>query len=182
VFLIRHANPTPQRDVPARDWRLSEKGVLRARELASRLPLSRVRALHSSKEPKARETADEIARVWERPVYTVSDLHEHDRRHEPIHTPEEFDRRVRALFEQPAAIVFGAESADTARRRFTAAVMRLVLSEPGDVAVVTHGTVLALFVATATGQDPYALWKRLEMPCAVTLALPELTLEGVTSV
>ena len=43
-----------------------------------------------------------------------------------------------------------------------------------DLIVVSHGTVMTLFVAEATGVDPFAFWKKLEMPCAVTLSVPEL--------
>jgi hypothetical protein len=43
-----------------------------------------------------------------------------------------------------------------------------------------HGTVMTLFVAEVAGVEPFAFWKRQEMPFAVTLTLPELALAGTT--
>jgi broad specificity phosphatase PhoE len=93
-----------------------------------------------------------------------------------ILTRDDFEARVRSLFARPADVVFGVESADRARLRFTQAVMRLLLRAREDVIVVSHGTVMTLFVAEAAGVEPFAFWKGLEMPCAVTLSLPELRL------
>jgi broad specificity phosphatase PhoE len=90
---------------------------------------------------------------------------------------EAFDQSIRDLFAQPRTLVFGAETADAARRRFAIALMRLVARTAGDVLVVTHGTVLTLFVAETTGVEPYAFWKRQQMPFAVSLTLPDLRLE-----
>ncbi|MGH9203207.1 MAG: phosphoglycerate mutase family protein [Vicinamibacterales bacterium] len=41
------------------------------------------------------------------------------------------------------------------------------------VAIVTHGTVMALYVARAAALDPFPLWKRLGTPAFVVLSLPE---------
>jgi broad specificity phosphatase PhoE len=107
-------------------------------------------------------------------------LHEHERPEARMLTREAFEQKIRDLFARPGELVFGAETADQARRRFTGALMRLVLQRPGDIVVVTHGTVMALFVAEAAGMDPFVLWRRQEMPCAITLALPELRIESTT--
>ncbi|MBX6342603.1 MAG: histidine phosphatase family protein, partial [Thermomicrobiaceae bacterium] len=78
------------------------------------------------------------------------------------------------------------ESADEAHARFSAAIDRALARHPtGTLAVVTHGTVMALFVARATGQEPFALWRRLQRlgtPAVVALPRPRLevlALEGV---
>jgi len=42
-----------------------------------------------------------------------------------------------------------------------------------NVVVFTHGTVLSLYVARATGIEPFALWKRLGLPSFVVLTLPQ---------
>jgi broad specificity phosphatase PhoE len=171
-----------RRDVPAREWVLSEQGAARARQLAARLDLARAGTLYSSVEPKAMETASIVGETWGLPVEGIEGVHEHERHVEPVVTRDEFERRMRELFARPGDVVFGAESANAARRRFARAVMRLVARSRDDVAVVTHGTVLALFVADATGTDAFALWRRLDMPQAITLSVPELTLDGTTSV
>jgi broad specificity phosphatase PhoE len=45
--------------------------------------------------------------------------------------------------------------------------------------VFTHGTVLSLFVARATGMEPLALWKHLGLPSFVVLRFPQLELVRV---
>lgn len=180
LLLVRHSNPAVRPNVPARDWSLSDRGVARARQLALGLELERASSIHSSVEPKALETATALRHVWQLPVKPVQGLHEHDRSNEPLLSRPAFERRLRDCFERPTVVAFGRESADEARRRFTVAITRLLIGDRGDVVVVTHGTVLALYVAAVTGQDPYAFWRRLDMPCAVTLTLPELKLAGIT--
>ena len=84
------------------------------------------------------------------------------------------------VFARPSEVVFGAESADDARRRFTTATLQLVHRTVSDLVIVSHGTVMALFVGAETGIEPFPFWKRQEMPFAVTLTLPDLSLEEIT--
>ena len=57
--------------------------------------------------------------------------------------------------------------------RFAEAVAGLVARHDGDIVIVTHGTVMALFIASHTGQDAFELWKQQDMPCATVLTLPD---------
>jgi broad specificity phosphatase PhoE len=179
LILIRHSVPDMRRDIAAADWRLSADGVARASSLARTLQPSGATKVFTSVEPKAIETAKALADVWGLDVEEVPGLQEHERPAAQWLSREEFEQKVRDLFGRPGEIVFGAESADHARRRFTMAVMRLIARTDADVVVVTHGTVLTLFVAEATGVEPFAFWKKLSMPCAVVLRLPELSLVGI---
>jgi hypothetical protein len=45
--------------------------------------------------------------------------------------------------------------------------------------MVSHGTVISLFVAECARIDPYDLWRKLELPSYVVLSLPELQLLDV---
>jgi broad specificity phosphatase PhoE len=45
--------------------------------------------------------------------------------------------------------------------------------------ILTHGTVLSLFVSRATGMEPFALWNRLGLPSFVVLRFPQLELVSV---
>jgi broad specificity phosphatase PhoE len=177
LILIRHSAPEIRRDVPAAQWRLSEEGVARARDLARTHAAPNTTRVYTSVEPKAKETARLLAEGWEmKAVEAVPGLHEHERPEAQLMTREAFELKVRELFARPSEKVFGAESADRARRRFTMAVMRLVSSTPGDVVVVSHGTVITLFVAEAAGVQPFDFWKKLDMPGVTRLTLPELKL------
>jgi broad specificity phosphatase PhoE len=174
LILVRHSLPEIKREIPAIEWRLSDAGVLRARELAKRLPSPDTTRVYTSVEPKAKETGRILAEEWGLDVEAIPGLHEHERPEAQLMTREQFELTIRELFARRTDLVFGSETAERARRRFTAAVMRLIASTPGDVVIVSHGTVMTLFVAEATGVEPFAFWKKLEMPAAVKLTLPEL--------
>lgn len=179
LILVRHSLPEIRRDVPAAEWRLSAEGIARARAFARRVHPSGSTAVFTSAEPKAVETARALAGEWGLAVEEVPGLHEHERPQAQLLSREAFEQKIRELFSRPDEIAFGAETADQARRRFTMALMRVVTRAAGDVVVVTHGTVMSLFVAEATGLEPFSFWKRQEMPFAVTLTLPELKLAGI---
>jgi broad specificity phosphatase PhoE len=183
LILIRHSVPEIRRDVPAAQWRLSDDGIARARELARRVAAPDSTRIFTSVEPKAKETARVLAEEWRTTCEAIPGLHEHERPEAQLMTREAFELKVRELFARPNEKVFGSESADRARRRFTMAVMKLVSSTAGDVVVIAHGTVITLFVAEAAGVEPFAFWKKLEMPGVTRLTLPELKLiarEGFT--
>ena len=83
---------------------------------------------------------------------------------------------------QPSRAMLGNESADAARARFAAAVDSEVASlEPGtNLVVVSHGTVMALFVAAYNPVNAWDLWKRLACTDTVVLALPGFGLVEVS--
>ncbi len=87
---------------------------------------------------------------------------------------ERFDAAIARFFREPQRLVLGEETADQAHRRFAAAVDAVVERHPAKtVALVTHGTVIALFVARAAAVDPFPLWKRLDTPAFIVLSLPD---------
>jgi broad specificity phosphatase PhoE len=64
--------------------------------------------------------------------------------------------------------VLGSETADAAYGRFGAAVDAVVRDAAAaatrDVAIVSHGTVISLFAQRRSGQDPFALWRKMGLP------------------
>lgn len=163
MLLVRHSLPELQPGVPSEDWRLSEEGKTRCGPLAERLAGFQPRLLLSSTEPKARETAELVARALGLEVQLSDGLRETARRTVGWLEPDELERGIRRLFERPEDVVYGEESAAAALARFEAAVEGL----PGSAVVVTHGTVLSLYVAAKTGRDPFELWRSLELPDVV---------------
>ena len=128
----------------------------------------------TSTEAKAIETGQIVAQELGVPLETAADLHEHDRRGAPfLQEKGAFEEQVVRLIERPGELVFGNETADEAHRRFAAAVDGVLRRHrQGNVAVVAHGTVMALFVARAAGVDPVSLWRALDLPAIVLLAEP----------
>jgi broad specificity phosphatase PhoE len=165
LLLVRHSEPQLDPAVPSEEWRLSEEGRRRCGPLAERLAELEPRALLSSTEPKARETAELVAPALGLDVQLSDGVRETARRTVGWLERAEIDRAIRELFDRPDEVVFGEESAAAALARFEHAVAGL----PEPAVVVTHGTVLSLYVAARTERDPYELWRGLELPDLVAV-------------
>jgi broad specificity phosphatase PhoE len=165
VLLVRHSLPELDPSQPAEEWRLSEEGRRRCGPLTVRLRDHSPTAIVSSTERKARETAELLGEELGLAVRESAGLRETARRTVPWLETEELQRGIQALFERPDEVVFGEESASAALARFSAAVDSL---DEGTV-VVTHGTVISLYVAARTGRDAFELWSRLGVPDLVVV-------------
>jgi len=178
LILMRHSLPEMVVGVPASQWRLSEEGRLRCQKLAERLAAYGLATIVTSTEPKTVETGQIVAEVLNLPFEIAPGLHEHERGVvKSIGSRAEFQTQIARLFERPAELVFGYETADQVHARFADAVAHVVEEHPaGNLAVATHGTVMTLFIAHANGLDPVSFWKRLGLPAFVVLSLPEFGL------
>lgn len=97
-------------------------------------------------------------------------LREHDETGAAFfHNEAEFASAVREFFARPDERVFGAESAQEALTRFIAEVDGLASERDGTVAVVSHGRVISLYVASRTQLDPFDIWRQLTLPSFVVL-------------
>ena len=174
LILIRHSESQPDSSVPANQWRLSHQGRELCKPLAEELSVYQPALLISSLEPKAIETAQLAARHLGIGSEIADGLQEHDRSNVPfLASQESFDRQVLQMFEKPGELVFGGESADQAYERFSAAINNLLNEfEHQTIGLITHGTVLSLFVARNNGLDPHEFWRSLEIPAFVVLGLP----------
>jgi broad specificity phosphatase PhoE len=174
LILVRHSLPELAAGVTASSWRLSDKGRRRCESLAEQLAEYDLARVVTSMEPKAAETAEIVARILGIPYETSANLHEHERGAvESLGNVEQFQERVADLFRHPGEMVFGLETAGEAHCRFSQAVACALQRYPaGNLAIVTHGTVLSLYVARTAGLDPVAVWKSLGLPSFVVLSLP----------
>ncbi len=176
LILVKHSVPEIEEGRPASTWRLSKEGQLRAHQLAPELERFAPEVVFSSDEPKARETGEILARHFQLDLKTVPDLREHDRSNVAYLPHDAFLASVREFFRHPGQQVFGTETADEAHARFYRAV-HSILNEHRHktVLVVSHGTVISLFVARLTGSSDLELWTRLGMPSFVALDLSSST-------
>src|SRR5262245_16644749 len=177
LILIRHSRPQIDPGSPASRWSLSAAGRERCMALAPRLAAYEPAAIVASREPKASETGSIAATTLGIQFETADGLHEHRREHVGFIPNEAFEATVAALFERPDELVMGEETGNEARERFERAVRAALDRHPGrNVAIVTHGTVMTLFVAKHAGVAPLPFWKSLKMPALVILSLPDLEL------
>ena len=112
------------------------------------------------------------------PCQTAENLHEQERETAPyFDTKAEFLETVNALLSKPAELVFGEETGQEAQERFEGAVESVMNAYPRDnIAIVTHGTVLSLFVSQFTGKEIHTFWRGLGMPAIVAFSYPEMKL------
>jgi broad specificity phosphatase PhoE len=181
LVLVKHSLPTVIDSVPAASWRLSPAGAARCVALAERLRVFDARAIASSIEPKAVETATLVGQELDLPVDIVEGLQEHDRHETKLLGDAEYAAAIASLFASPRELVFGRETGAAALVRFDGAVMGRLAALPAadDVIVVSHGTVISLFVAAHAGTDGLALWKALGLPSFVVLDRATFRIERI---
>lgn len=172
LILVKHSQPEIVEVLSAHEWNLSESGRSRAALLTDELKPYQPEVLVSSVEPKARQTAEILGESLNLKVQIAEGLHEHNRHGIPFYSHDEFQSIVRKFFEKPDILIFGNETADQALVRFRAAV-EVVMKTCIDkrIAIVSHGTVISLFVSWVTGGDGYSLWEALGLPSFVVLDL-----------
>src|SRR3954463_13739638 len=162
LILIKHAAVDPTEGVPPEKWHLSEKGRESCRRLADSLAVHLPFKLLCSEETKASETAAEIAKDLQITFQSAADLEEHDRSNEPLMRTSEFISMMELFFRKPNELVLGRETAEGALSRFRSAVDEAITENAeGNLAIVTHGTVIALFMAHHGAGAGFALWRKM---------------------
>ncbi len=180
LILVKHARPTIDPEKSPSQWELSDEGRAACAPLADALVKYSPAALVCSREIKARQTAEELAKTLNLSVETRQGLHEHDRDDVPHLPTREFLSLMALAYKQPKRKVLGAESLEHARERLLGAIDGLIEEFAGrTIAVVTHGTVISLAINYHTGQDGYAIWRRMQLPSFAVLSLPGYELEEV---
>jgi broad specificity phosphatase PhoE len=177
LILVRHSLPAITGEWPASHWQLSEEGRRRCERLAELLAAHHPGTIITSTEAKAIETGRIVGERLGIAVETAPNLHEHERPSTGLDIVERFEDKVTRLLECPGELVFGAETGDEARERFSAAVGDVMRQHPdANVVIVSHGTVITLFVARVAGIDPVPFWKGLSLPAFVVLSYPACSL------
>lgn len=184
LILIKHAHSQMTPGLPPEQWELSAQGRDRCAPLASRLSTHLPDLIFSSEERKASQTAELLATQLDRPWSAAPGLQEHDRSNVPVMATKDFISAMAQVFRRPHERVLGRETADEALTRFERSLSNL-LDQHSDknVAIVTHGTVIALFAAEHADVDPFLNWRQMGLPSFMIFERPAMTLvETVASV
>jgi broad specificity phosphatase PhoE len=175
IILIRHSTVNIDQSHSAQDWVLSADGRARCELLAKKLIPFEPALFITSQEQKAVETGRLMAEILNLSHKNAPGLQEHDRLGVPyFESAQAFSEMVSNFFANPEDLVFGRETAVQAQNRFRQAIYReMDLAHTGNLAFITHGTVMTLFVCHHNSQlDPIKFWNSLELPCAVILNFP----------
>jgi broad specificity phosphatase PhoE len=182
LILIKHAKPLVDPSKSAERWRLSDEGRQQALVLAEQIAAHQPAIIVSSDEPKAVETAQIIAQLLKVPQETRAGLHEHDRRNVPHMRSGEFISNLELFFRRPRDLVLGSETAEQAVDRFERAVKDALAGHPaGNVAIVSHGTVIALLVQEYSERNGFQVWRDMGLPSYVMFDVPEMTVAQVVN-
>ena len=179
LILVRHAAVQVDPAIPSHQWPLTADGRSTTHQLAHQLKSYQPSRIITSEEAKAQATGAALAEVLHLPTKTAPGLQEHDRRGVPyFENKADFVKVVANFFAHPDELVFGRETAVQATTRFTQAVNRELEANPdATFAIVSHGTVLTLFICQHNPElSPMQFWQALTLPCAFILTLPELKL------
>ena len=175
LVLVRHSRPEIEPGIPAAKWRLSERGRRSTESLAAELNHYRANVIWCSRELKAAETARIIGRALGLPLRVTDGLEEHHRPNVPFFpTTQEFEQAIEEFFAQPSRLVLGSETAIQAGDRVTTAIESVLEGDNQDAIVVTHGTVMALYLARIADVEPMSLWRELRTPCFVEVEIPRM--------
>jgi broad specificity phosphatase PhoE len=180
LILIKHASPLVVPGTPPQNWKLSDKGRESCGPLANAVRAHAPTIIVASDEPKAKETAELVANALGVPVETAPGLHEHDRTNVPHMRSGEFISHMEVFFRKPTERVLGRESAVAALDRFEQAVNDVVAKHAeGNVAIVSHGTVIALLAAEHSDRYGFELWREMGLPSFAVFELPGFRLSEV---
>jgi len=155
LILIRHPQTQPDPADPASSWRLSPAGEAQVRALVAAPLWDGITAIYTSQEYKAAAVGEAISAAHGIPHQRVSDLGE--ARRDAWLGPDAFQVAQRAFFARPdAPPVPEWESAAATQTRFVRAMDGVLASHPAgeSLAVVSHATVLALYLAHLCGRAP----------------------------
>jgi len=177
LLLVKHAKPLVDPAKSSELWKLSDEGRQQAKTLAMHLRSHGLALVVSSEEPKAMETAQILADALEIPHESAADLHEHDRRNVPHMRSGEFISHVELFFRRPTELLLGKETAQQALARFEQAIQS-VSSKHADqnIAIVSHGTVIALFVEKHSDRNGFHVWREMSLPSFAVFDWPTIQL------
>jgi broad specificity phosphatase PhoE len=169
LILVRHARVALSSDAPPHEWRLTLEGRADAERLAGAPVLDGVSLVVTSPEPKACATAEPIARRLGAVLREDADLREAERGASSVDDRAAFVARVDGWF--GGRRVDGWEARDRAAARIQRCIGRLLDEWSEDLAVVSHGTVLSLYLAALRGQPRVSLeeWRAIPLPAVAVV-------------
>ncbi|GIV96306.1 MAG: hypothetical protein KatS3mg057_0963 [Herpetosiphonaceae bacterium] len=175
LYLIRHAPVTLLPDRPAPEWPLTGEGRALAERLAEAPVWRNLELVASSPEAKALNTAEPIAAAAGLTVRIEEELREVRREGTPVVGWEAYKAMVAAFFASPGQSVHGWEPGGVARQRIVSCINRLLAETQGSLALVSHGLILSLYLASLTGLDIPNLeeWAAIPLP-AVAIVDPSV--------
>lgn len=178
LILIRHSISQPDPATSAHSWQLTSAGENRITLLAERLRPYRIDKIYTSVEPKACSTGELLGNAYHMDFEIAPDLHETRRETAPFYNDiHDFQHHIQRAMAQPDEVIFGEESFAAALARFEKQISQLLAFHPHqNLGVVTHGTIMSLFIGHHTSLEPFDVWQSLDMPAYAVFSQPDCAL------
>jgi broad specificity phosphatase PhoE len=175
LILIRHSISEQRPGVSAHEWALSDEGRQRCATLAAHLVSYSVKRIVSSHEPKAIQTAEALAEAFSGfDNQIIVGLEETHRSTSPYYkSVGDFQAAVMAAMHHPDEVVFGEEAFEAARLRLDQTLRQLMDDHPDEtMAAVSHGTVMAMWLAPLLNRPVEDVWQAMGMPAYAVIEWP----------
>lgn len=158
LVFLRHFRNRIEADKPASEWALDEAGVREMREMIEGGRFEGYDKIISSKEMKARVTAEAISERHGTPMELSDDIVEVDRGSGFIEG--DYGRVVERYLSEDDGFDHPWEDISSVRARARRFVKRLE-TETGNILVISHGLFLSVLLSGYFGQDPAKFWRSL---------------------
>jgi broad specificity phosphatase PhoE len=160
LVLVRHGDIIHPGVVAFNEAVLSDEGKAQMRELASHWPCERPAQVFSSTLPRALQSAMILCESFGTHLRALADLREWSPTFENI-TEEEYLRREEECWRDLDREPDTGESINEATERIGRGMMRVVDEMgQGEAAVVGHGMIFTMFLASIRGERPKIEYKR----------------------
>ena len=148
VYLITHPEVEIDPEIPVPEWQLSDKGIQRICLLVAKDWVQSIKSIYCSKERKAMDGAELLARNLGLSYSSFEALGENDRSSTGYLAKHAFEAMADKFFANPEESANGWERAVDAQSRIVQAVDSIITedSSGGDIAIVSHGGVGALLL------------------------------------
>ncbi len=148
IYFITHPDVIIDPTIPITQWPLSPRGKERMKQLLSKAWVATIGALYCSREQKAIDGADILAKHLGLQYSIRPDLGENDRSTTGVLSFSEFNRAVDLFFAHPQDSFRGWETAKNAQDRIINAIQWILDNEPTEknIAIIAHGGVGTLLM------------------------------------
>ena len=178
IYLVRHADSVYSTD--ERNRPLSERGISDAARVAELLAYEGITHVVSSPYRRAMQTVEGIARRNGIAVEMDDRFRERKLAANPV---EHFQEAVLQAWEDFGFALPGGESGYDAQKRGVAALMNVIQRHGGgNIAIGTHGNIMALMLNYYDKRYDYAFWRKLSMPDIYRLTVEQEALVEIQRV
>jgi broad specificity phosphatase PhoE len=167
ITFIRHSKTAIKPDVPITLWGLSDAGIDKARELATKTTIKEVDVFYSSLQTKAIETMLYLAKPNVIPMRTHKDLTEITSFTNRFDADEDhYLRQIKQYYGGEIDRIANGETIDEALDRFMAALEHITNQEheAKNIGIITHGYILSFLTGRYSNLSPFDLHHTIQQP------------------